>query len=236
MKFSIVISAKNDEKAVPLLTCLQEMSKLPAEIIVVDWGSEVPIPLPDFVKPIRISPELAAKYNKDSQFALNISSNVGFRRATGEYFFYMGNDTFCTMATLNYVLKHCIDNTFYIICRRHIDSIDTMENFTQSKVSKRWGASGAWVAHRNVWNTLRGFDQKFIYYGFIDREIVWRSQLYGFNIRILPFYASVYHIRHPFCYMRANRMDNEMIFSPEELTPTKVDVNDENWGLWDERI
>jgi glycosyltransferase involved in cell wall biosynthesis len=234
MNFSIVISAKNDEKAATLMACLQEMKGLPVEIIVVDWGSEVPLELPSYVTPIRVSPELAAKYNKDSQFALNVSSNVGIRRASGEYIFYMGNDTFCTKELLAYVQRRCIDNTFYIICRRHIVSVDTMDNFSQSKVSKRWGASGAWVAHRNVWNTLKGFDQRWIYYGFMDREIVWRSQMHGFNIRILPMEVSVYHIRHPFCEMRSKGQENEKIFSQEELKPTRWDVNDENWGLANE--
>jgi len=45
MKFSTVISAKNDGKAVSLIPCLNKMSHLPMEIIVVDWGSEVPLEL-----------------------------------------------------------------------------------------------------------------------------------------------------------------------------------------------
>lgn len=234
MKFSVVISAKRDDKASTLVSCLNKMAHLPMEIIVVDWGSEVPMELPEFVRHIHVPPELAAKYNKDSTFALNVSSNVGFRRALGEYIFYMGNDTFCTQELLNYVTKRCHERGFYIIGRRHVVSPETMDTYQQSKVSKRWGASGAWVAHRNVWHNLRGFDQKFIYYGFIDREIVWRSQLYGYEVRIIPYEISVYHVRHPHCYMRANRMDNEMIFSKEELTPTRWDINDENWGLGNE--
>ena len=236
MKFSTVISAKNDGKAVSLIPCLNKMADLPMEIIVVDWGSEVPLELPDFVRRIYVPPEVASKYNKDSEFALNVSSNVGFRRATGDFIFYMGNDTFCTQGLLDYVARRCNNEIFYVIPRRHVESVETMETFQQSKVSTRWGASGAWVAHRNIWHTLRGFDQKFIYYGFIDREIVWRAQIYGFGVRIMPLEMSVYHVKHPYCSMRASGKDNEKIFSKEELTPTRYDVNEENWGLGNENI
>ena len=236
MTFSAVISAKNDDKSHSLVPCLNKMADLPMEIIIVDWGSETPLELPSFVKHIHIPPELASKYNKDSRFALNISSNVGFRRATGDFIFYMGNDTFCTKELLDYVSRRCSKDIFYVIPRRHVESPEKMDVFQQSKVSTRWGASGAWVAHRNIWNTLKGFDQKFIYYGFIDREIVWRAQIYGFGIRIMPLEMSVYHVKHHYCSMRATGRDNERIFSKEELTPTRYDVNDENWGLWDENI
>lgn len=236
MKISMVVTTKNDEKNANLLKALDKMSSLDAEIIVVDWGSEVPVQLPWFVKGLYVSPDIASKYDRDSKFALNIAFNVGIRRSTGDFIFYMGNDTFCTKNLLDYVSKRCNVDTFYVVGRRHVDSPETMSDFRQSKVSTRWGAGGGGVAHRNIWHTLRGFDQKWIYYGLIDREIVWRSQLAGFNVRILPYEVSLYHIVHPKCYMRTHGMGNEDLYTPEQIQPLSHVVNDENWGLWDESI
>jgi hypothetical protein len=111
-----------------------------------------------------------------------------------------------------------------------------MSQFKQSGISRYWGASGSWVAHRDLWRTMRGFDERWIYYGFMDREIVWRSQIKGYAVVKLPYELSVYHIDHPRCWMRRTGMENEKIYTREELKPTTWIVNDDNWGLADEPI
>ena len=234
MNISIVIPSKNDYKVTTLNECLYKMSDLEVELLVVDWGSDTPIDLPSFVKSVVVQKSIADKYNKDSKFALNIAANVGLRRASGDYIFYMGNDTFCTKILIDYVSRECVDNIFYVIPRRHIKSIETMDQFKQSGVSRHWGASGAWVAHRSIWHTLKGFDERWIYYGFMDREIVWRSQMKGYGIKILPPELSVYHVDHPRCWMRANGVENEKIYTQAELKPTTWIANDDGWGLGSE--
>jgi glycosyltransferase involved in cell wall biosynthesis len=231
MKISVVIPARNDDKSAVLLQVLEQMRELVDELLVVDWGSESPLQLPPYVTQVVVPPAVAAEYNRDSKYNLPSASNVGLRRASGDYVFYMGGDTYGTQALFDYVRTSGKENTLYVIPRRHIVSPDTMEQFKQSGISRYWGASGSWVAHRSLWHTLRGFDQHWIYYGFIDREIVWRSQLKGYDVCKVPTDYSVYHIDHPRCWMRANGVENEKKYTPEELKPKTWNVNDENWGL-----
>jgi glycosyltransferase involved in cell wall biosynthesis len=233
---SIVIPARNDDKNTGLLPALLQMAGLGLEILVVDWGSETPLVLPSFVKRAYVRPAIADQYNRDSKYNLPAASNVGLRRASGDYVFYMGNDTYGTRELFDYVRTEARPDTLYVIPRRHIASPETMDQFKQSGISRYWGASGSWVASRELWHTMRGFDQRWIYYGFMDREIVWRCQLKGYDVVKLPYELSVYHIDHPRCWMRTHGVENEKVYTREELKPTTWIVNDDNWGLANESI
>jgi len=234
MRLSLVIPTKNDAQNVHLAEVLQAMEHLSIEIIVVDWGSEVPVQVPSFVRLIRVPPEIAKKYDQDSYFAFVIAFNVGCRRATGEFIAYIGNDTFCDDTFVTW-LESAEPDHLYVVSRKNIESIATKDQGTVNKISMNYGSGGGFLAYRGVWNALRGFDQKYIYYGWTDSETVERAKLLGFKAGCL-YDVSFYHIRHPHSKMRAAGRINEKVFPKSGLVPTTPVVNDEDWGLWNERL
>jgi hypothetical protein len=235
MRLSIVIPTKNDAQNVHLASVLQEMAHLPVEIIVVDWGSEIPVEVPDFVRVIRVPPDLATRYDRDSYFAFVIAFNVGCRRAVGDFIAYFGNDTFCDESLLTWIEQSSAQDELYVISRKNVDSIAEKAKGKINKISMNYGSGGGFLAHRDVWHALRGFDEKYIYYGWTDAETVERAKLLGYKAGCL-YEASVYHIRHPHSKMRAAGRINEKVFPTDGLMPTTPYVNDEHWGLGNEGL
>jgi hypothetical protein len=232
MTLSIVIPTKNDAQNCRLATILAMMADLPVELIVVDWGSIVPVEVPDEVHVIRVPPAMAAKYDGDSYFAFTTATNVGFRRASGEYLAYFGNDSFCDASLLTW-LEGADPSTFYLISRKNIDSLADKATAMTSKMTRDLHASGGQLAHRSVWKALHGYDQRMIYYGWMDHEARVRAQLGGFRVRAV-YETSVYHFTHPKSQMRQAGRINERVFPPEMLHYTAAAANDEHWGLGNE--
>lgn len=232
MKLSIVIPTKNDDQNRHLATILALMADLPVELLVVDWGSVVPIEVPDGVTLLRVPPDLADQYNGDSYFAFATATNVGFRRASGDYLAYFGNDSFCDAELLRW-LEGADPSTFYLISRKNIDSIADKATAEPAKMTRDLHASGGQLAHRNVWETLHGYDQRLIYYGWMDHEARVRAQLGEFRVKTV-YDVSVYHFRHPKSAMRQSGKVNERVFPEEMFHYTAAAANDANWGLGNE--
>jgi hypothetical protein len=234
MKLSVVIPTKNDEQNRHLSTILEQMSALPIEVIVVDWGSAIPIEVPSWVRLIRVPSEIASRYDGDSYFAFATATNVGFRRASGNFWAYFGNDSFCDASLLRW-LEGANTSTFYLISRKNIASLADIPTVAASKMTRDLHASGGQLAYREVWRTLRGYDQRLIYYGWMDHEARVRAQVGGFQVQAV-YEASVYHFRHSKSAMRRAGKVNERVFPPEMLHYTDVAANDAHWGLANEPI
>jgi hypothetical protein len=127
-------------------------------------------------------------------------------------------------------VARCPDkNAFHFISRKHTDDGKVV------RISRNYGAGGAYFAHRDVWHALRGFDEKYIYYGWFDREVAERAMLAGYRVNLV-YDVSIWHFRHDRYGMRKAGMINEKVFPKETLIPTEVLVNDENWGVGNESI
>lgn len=234
MKLSVVIPTKNDEQNQHLATVLEQMASLPIEVIVVDWGSAMPIAVPPWVRLIRVPAEIAARYDGDSYFAYIAATNVGLRRATGEYLSYFGNDTFVDGTLLTW-LESADPHGFYYISRKNIATLADTSVVPVAKMTKELHAGGGMVAHRDIWKTLQGFDERMIYWGWMDHEVRLRAQLAGIPIRKV-YSVSVYHFLHVHPRMRRARKINERVFPPDMIFPTTVAANDEQWGLANELL
>jgi len=234
MKLSVVIPTKNDEQNQHLATVLEQMAPLPIEVIVVDWGSAVPIEVPTGVRLIRVPAEIADRYNGESYFAYIAATNVGLRRATGEYLSYFGNDTFVDQSLLTW-LESARTDTFYYISRKNIATVEEKTTVPVAKMTKDLHAGGGMVAHRDIWQRLQGFDERMIYWGWMDHEVRLRAELARIPIRKV-YSVSVYHFLHPHPRMRRARKINERVFPAEMIFPTEVAANDEHWGLANERL
>jgi hypothetical protein len=229
MNLSVIIPTKNDEKNSMLATALDRMKDLPVEIIVVDWGSETPVELPRYVRGLYVPPAIANRINRDSYMAMAIAWNAGIRRASHEYVCATGNDSYCDESFVDWVARGQDKGAFHFISRKHTDDGKVV------RISRNYGAGGAYFAHRDVWEALRGFDEKYIYYGWFDREVAERAMLAGYSIN-LAYDVSIWHFRHDRYGMRKAGMINEKVFPKETLIPESAVVNDYNWGVWNEPI
>jgi hypothetical protein len=234
VKLSVVIPTKNDEQNIHLSAVLEQMVLLPIEVIVVDWGSEIPIEVPEWVRLIRVPQEAAARYDGDSYFAYIAATNVGLRRATGDYLSYFGNDTFVDESLLTW-LESANPECFYYISRKNISTVAEKSTVPVAKMTKELHAGGGMIAHRDIWQTLQGFDERMIYWGWMDHEVRLRAQLAGIPIKKV-YEVSVYHFLHHHPRMRRARKINEKVFPPEMIFPTAVAANDEHWGLANESL
>jgi hypothetical protein len=53
------------------------------------------------------------------------------------------------------------------------------------------------IAHKNVWHTIRGFEESMIYRGGTDSNVQLKSKSYNFNLKLLmPWELEIYHIGH----------------------------------------
>lgn len=142
MKLSIITSGKNDQYAGNFLQRLQfnlnklelnlkELNIKDVEILVTDWGSEIPLSTAlitdnfKFTKFIHVPSHLSNTYSPDSKFSLSQSLNTGYRRSKGEYVFFIDGDSYIpkkSFSNLYNLLKNfkSTDNIFYWASRYHL--------------------------------------------------------------------------------------------------------------------
>ena len=99
-----------------------------------------------------------------------------------------------------------------------------------------WSPVGIMIFHRDIWHACRGYDERLIYWGWMEGDLAIRL---GQKHEVVEFSKFVghdfYHLEHYpslTAYKDRNgpatpRQKNEPIF--EGLSYT---VNNENWGLW----
>lgn len=232
MKLSVVIPTKNDEQNQYLATVIAQMRPLPIELVVVDWGSAEPIVVPDGVRLIRVPLAVAARYDQDSYFAYIIATNVGIRRASGEYIGYFGNDTFVAADFLGW-LDEAAKDLLYFIVRKNIDTVDGMRTEPICRMTRQFHASGGQVAHRDIWHALRGYSEHLLYWGWMERELRERAAMLGYRPEAVTKVCA-YHFRHRRPAMRLQGRINERVLPASVIHPSGPVVNGTDWGLANE--
>lgn len=142
MKLSIITCGKNDNYAGNFIHRLQlNLSKLEfnlknlnindVEILVTDWGSEIPLHTIlstnefKFTKFIHVPQHIAKYYSPDSEFSWGQSLNTGYRRSKGEYIFFIDGDSYIPEESFNKLYNliknfQPTDNIFYWASRYHL--------------------------------------------------------------------------------------------------------------------
>ena len=243
------------------------------EIIVSDWGSEVPLSevlnlIPEAkgkVKFVFVPPDVAKVKQKDSKFPEVIALNAAAHRASGEYIGRIDNDTvvgadffskFENLHKNNPSEELDIKDSFLFVERKSvpfrisrlslslsqiISFINIFKNYFRVETATEWGKEFWWspvgimIFHRNIWVSSRGYDERLIYWGWMEGDLALRL---GQRHAVVEFSKFVghqfYHLEHyPSLtdYRNRNgpatpRKKNQPVF--ENLNYIE---NNDKWGL-----
>lgn len=204
--------------------------------------------------------ELATKLQKDSPFGEVYALNAAARRSRGQYIGRIDQDTLVTQEFIALFFdtlggKNGIDfdmeNTYMFAARKQLpyafvsqkpslNELDTaIHNFKHLTLSEElpfchWASAvGILMMHRNMWHDIGGYDERLIYYWFMDVDLATRlSKKYTIVNIGKTFGYHFFHLEHikaGFKFRHSHRKLNPRwakSFDKPILNP-----NGENWGL-----
>jgi hypothetical protein len=218
------------------------------------------------VKFVHTPEDISIIEQKDSKFPEVIALNAAARRASGEYIGRIDNDTvvgedffrkFAKLYQKNPTEELDLADSFLFVERRsvpyrisrlslNLNQIDSFikffKNHFQIESATDWGKEFWWspvgimIFHRNIWHSSRGYNEKLIYWGWMEGDLALRLGQRHAVIEFSKFVGNnFYHLEHYpslTAYKDRNgpatpRQKNEPVF--EGLSYT---VNNEEWGLW----
>ena len=248
------------------------------EIIVADWGSEVPLSdvlnlvqeAKGIVNFVHIPPDVAQTKQKDSKFPEVIALNAAARRASGDYIGRIDNDTvvgreffenFDNLLAKKESLWFDPSDAFMFIERRSIPyrfssksyPINYVSNYIKNygaklevETARTWGLPFWWspvgimLFHRKIWHESRGYDEKLIYWGWMEGDLAIRLGKKHLLIDFKDLAGNfLYHLEH-YPSLTAYK-DRNGPATPRQKNEPKIyglsyQVNDEDWGLNQENI
>jgi glycosyltransferase involved in cell wall biosynthesis len=241
------------------------------EIVLVDWGSEIPLTevlkLTDdsrsLLRIIQVSPDIAAKYNKDSPYSCVHPVNAGIRNADGQYILFCDADTYTPLETMKNLLalvkngsinniplrqvflmgsRYHIPKSFHISSPslEEIDRFikDNFDNLVHDKVDivNFLGTATAYLFTCDMLFECRGYDERLIYWGWWDIDLFYRLKRKYNAFDFEDFNIPFFHLEH-YSDSRHRNMEAE---NPRRLNVSKMPEsfapNDENWGLENEKL
>jgi predicted O-methyltransferase YrrM len=232
--------------------CINSLINTVDEIVYVDWSSDKNSLVDEIqgdliysnkLKWIVISPEEANILldGKPSQKCVEVlGRNIGIRRLNTDFILSTNIDVICP--TRNYFDLLQDKDTFYVGARRNIPLSEVTSQEELMKLNyPQVGDSGAFIgdvwslvnccgdfqyAHKDVWYSIRGFEESLIGRGFTDSNVQKKAQLNGFKLKVvrdIPFY----HINHEGGF-GGSGIINDMDFSLRDFENT---TNKEDWGF-----
>jgi predicted O-methyltransferase YrrM len=223
MTIGAVVVSRNDNYGGNLkeraTLCINSLINSVDEIIYVDWNSENNSLISEIrkdliqsekLKWIIISPQKAKELlnNKASQSCVEVlGRNIGIRRLTTDFILSTNIDVI--IPKREYLESLNLENIFYIGARRNIP-LDSVGNYDKMLSYPQVGDSGAYVgdiwskvdccgdfqyAHKNVWYSIKGFEESLIGRGFSDSNIQKKAALAGFELKVVRDIL-VFHINH----------------------------------------
>ena len=205
------------------------------EIIVSDWGSEIPLSdvlkiVPEAkgrVKFVHVPPDIAKIEQKDSKFPEVIALNSAARRASGEYIGRIDNDTvvgaeffrkFAELHINNPTDELDLKDSFLFVERRSVPYrisrlslpfsqinwfINTFRKFFKIESATDWGKEFWWspvgimMFHRDIWHACRGYDQRLIYWGWMEGDLALRLNQKHKIVEFSKYVGhDLYHLEH----------------------------------------
>ncbi len=238
------------------------------EVIVADWGSEIPISsvlnlteqAASITKFLFIDRETADKLQEDSPFAEVFPLNAAARRATGLYIGRIDQDTVVHQDFLKHFFNHYegksdygfdLTKSYMFVSRMQIPyrfvkrspsltdieyHIDHFGKWSYSEEQKfcHWASPvGILMMHRDIWQDIGGYDERLIYYWYMDVDMATRLIKKYPIINIRKTYGNhFYHLEHvkPGLKFRFSHRKRNPDWSKSFDKPV-LNPNGENWGL-----
>ena len=199
----------------------------------------------------------------------SLSRNIAIRRSDADWIVSTNLDVIPpTKGELKKLIKKLNKNTFYTISRREApkDVIYNSKNLKEirkslsniparhfpAKVTPNDNYSlinccgDFQIAHRDVWNKIKGFEEEMIYACFVDTNVQKKAVLNDYNLKVL-YEPALYHMEHGAYFTKADgtrvqdeentgaykgetNAYNDAFKWVENFQSTK---NMDNWGLRD---
>lgn len=240
------------------------------EIVVCDWGSEVPIDnviqltekAASLTRFVHVPNELALKLQKDSPFGEVYALNVAARRSRGLYIGRIDQDTLVTIDFLKCFFDAFdgkrdfgfdLEKSYMFAARKQLpytfvkqkpqirDLDRCIERFGKWIFSEElkfchWASPvGILMMHRNIWDDIGGYDERLIYYWFMDVDMATRlikkypivniGKVFGYHFFHLEHISNGFRFRHS--HRKLNPSWSKSFDKPV-LNP-----NGPGWGLGD---
>jgi len=197
----------------------------------------------------------------------SISRNIAIRRTDADWIVSTNIDVIPpTRKEIKALIKGLNKNTFYTVSRREaskdiLQTTKSIKNLREglinvparhfpAKVTPNDNFSlinccgDFQIAHRDVWNTIKGFEEEMIFACFVDTNIQKKATLNGFGLEV-KYEPAVYHMEHGAYFTKedgtrvkdeqntgAYKGDNKAYNDPyawvENFNKTK---NTKDWGL-----
>lgn len=205
-----------------------------------------------------VPPHIAEPLQQDSPFPIPIVQNVAIRRCRGKYIAQTDSEILFTDNALDRLLKilegHIDvgvspDRALLVASRKHVPyeltmcqpSIKELETYLLQYGAMLPGEflipgigtpSALALMHRALWDELGGYDERLIYWGWMEIDLYLRiGQKYPWldtgNAGVI-----VYHLEH---YPKNDRTDQRRKANPTQV-PVTFRANDDNWGLCNEPL
>jgi hypothetical protein len=206
--------------------------------------------------------EIMTGYDPDAQKCCEVlARNIGLRRASGDWIVSTNIDIIAPKREdiISAIAKYD-KNTFYTISRRGTTiediikfgykNIEDVRNYLYSTVGERvyYERTGTGddysiinccgdfqIAHKNIWNAIRGFEETLIYPLYADTNVQKKTVMHGFKLAAL-FDLPHFHIHHPVSaggFGSVNKKGND--YGAAIITAGKT-KNSETWGFSDIEI
>lgn len=217
------------------------------EVVIADGGSDNYKELCDYAN-LHIDLHMRViSHPIGDAFLRALLNNVGVRHSKGEYILATDADMIFrrdfTKVIIQNTSKDCIleSRTFHMTQRRtneiHNGIIDPYANFDDCKIGSRGtgrftgSPGGCQCMHRDNWDQLRGYNEKYIGWGSEDRDLLKRAKLLGLKEKWTGKIASEGMILHQWHYQDMKRdlafqESNKKILEAVNVAR----VNQNGWG------
>jgi hypothetical protein len=224
----------------------------------------------DRVKFVHVPSDIAEVEQKDSKFPEVIALNAAARRASGEYIGRIDNDTvvgadffskFKQLNENNPTDELDLANSFLFVERKSVPYrisrlsltlplisffIKFFTNFFKVESATEWGKEFWWspvgimMFHRDIWKATRGYDERLIYWGWMEGDLALRL---GQKHQVVEFSK---HVGHDFYHFEhysnlVEYKDRNGAATPRKKNPILTDnlnysENNSSWGLMDHKV
>ena len=269
---TVVIPTRNDNYGMFLaeraMQCLNAMTSVFDEVIVVDWNSPHGLPMIEQIKNY-IAPTgkirsivvprdfVESKVDSQSQPCCSVlARNIGIRRAKGDWIVSSNIDIIPTQFSTDrlnrdtmYVVQkyNVLENVHLtqllpmsteqkiqaLVAHKHLfERMKRCEEVVpDDKYSLCVGCGDFQVAHRDVWNRIRGFEESLVYRCFEDTNVLVKTA-HQQDMKTSLLDIDVFHLEHknnPFFWQKdgATKRNNK----DDAFTTYAVTQNGDGWGF-----